>query len=84
MQAQAEQREIERQLSDVYDLRPQMEPSVRQLLHRDLTEHLSKTVAYNKNWLSVYGPLVKQSIKRAKAKAIQGVKAITHYFEKIK
>jgi hypothetical protein len=27
---------------------------------------------YNKNWLAVYGPLVKMSIKRAKAKVIQG------------
>jgi hypothetical protein len=80
LQAQAARREVERQLTDLYDLRNHMEPSVQRLLHQDLTEHLSKTVAYNKKWLSIYGPLVKQSIKRAKAKAIQGVKAITHYF----
>jgi hypothetical protein len=57
-----------------------MEPTVQQLLHRDLTERFSKTVAYDKNWLTAHGPLFKQSIKQAKAKAIQGVKLIKHYF----
>ena len=78
--AQAERRVVERTLIDLYDIRHQMEPSVQHLLHRDLTDHFSKTVAYNKNWLEVHGPLFKQNIKRAKAKAIQGVKSIKHYF----
>jgi hypothetical protein len=71
---------VERTLTDIYDLRNQMEPSVQSLLHRDISAHFSKTTAYNKNWLAVYGPLVKASVKRAKAKAIQGVKSIRHYF----
>jgi hypothetical protein len=79
-QAQAERRVVERTLIDIYDIRNQMEPSVQQLLHRDIAEHFSKTMAYNKNWLAVYGPLVKMSIKRAKDKAIQGVKSLRHYF----
>ena len=78
--ALAEQRVVDRMLIDIYDFRNQMEPSVRQLLHQDITDHFSKTVTYNENWLAVYGPLVKMSIKRAKAKAIQGVKSIRHYF----
>ena len=49
-------------------------------LIRTLPIFFSKTVTYNKNWLAVYGPLVKMSIKRAKAQAIQGVKSIRHYF----
>ena len=79
-QAQAERKLVERTLIDIYDMRTQMEPSVQRLLHRDLTDHFSKTVAYNKNWLAFHGPLVRQSIKRAKEKAIQGVKSIKHYF----
>jgi hypothetical protein len=79
-QAQAERRVVERTLIDIYDIRNQMEPSVQQLLHRDITEHFSKTMAYNKNWLAVYGPLIKMSIKTAKDKAIQGVKSLRHYF----
>ena len=78
--ALAERRVIDRTLIDIYDFRNQMEPSVRRLLHQDITDHFSKTVTYNKNWIAVYGPLVKMSIKRAKAKAIQGVKSIRHYF----
>jgi hypothetical protein len=80
LQMQAERRVVKRTLSDLYDYRNQMEPSVQQLLHRDLAEHFTKTVSYNKNWLAVHGPLIKQSIKRAKAKAIKGVKSIRSYF----
>ncbi|KAI2507020.1 hypothetical protein MHU86_7405 [Fragilaria crotonensis] len=77
---QAERREVDRMLADIYDARNQMEPSIQQLLCRDITEHSTKSVPYNKNWLAVYGPLVRQSIHRAKAKAIQGMKSITAYF----
>jgi hypothetical protein len=80
-QSQAERRVVERTLIDIFDIRTtHMEPSVQKLLHRDITEHFSKTMAYNKNWLAVYGPLVKMSIRRAKAKASQGVKSLRHYF----
>ncbi|KAI2499252.1 hypothetical protein MHU86_15239 [Fragilaria crotonensis] len=76
-QAQAERRVVERTLIDIYDIRHQMEPSVQELLNRDITDHFSKTLTCNENWLvAVYGPLVKQSVKRVKAKAIQGVKSI--------
>ena len=78
--AQAERREVERMLVDIYDVRNQMEPSVQKLLCRDITEQFAKPVTYNKNWIAVYGPLAKQSIKRAKARAIQGVKSLQHYF----
>jgi hypothetical protein len=78
--AHAERREVERLLVDIYDVRNQMEPSVQKLLCRDITEHFVKPVTYNKNWLAVYGPLAKQSIKRAKARAIQGVKSLQHFF----
>lgn len=77
---QAERREVDRMLVDIYDVRNQMEPSIQQLLCQDITEHFTKSVSYNKNWLAVYGPLVRQSIQRAKLKAIQGVKSIKSYF----
>jgi hypothetical protein len=79
-QALAERRIVERTLIDIYDLRNQMEPSVQHILCRDITEHFAKPVSYNRNWLAVHGPLFKLSIKRAKEKAIQGVKSIRHYF----
>jgi hypothetical protein len=61
-QAQVDRRVVERTLINIYDIGHQMEPSVQQLLHRDITEHFLKTMAYNKNWLAVYGPIVKMSI----------------------
>ena len=78
--ARAEREEVERTLRDIYDMRAQMEPSVQQLLCQDITTHFAKPLWYNKNWLAIHGPLVKQSIKRAKKKAIQGVRSIRQYF----
>ena len=72
--------EVERTLRDIYDLREQMEPSVQQLLCRDITDHFAKPLWYNRNWLAVHGPLVKKSVQRAKKKAIQGVRSIRQYF----
>jgi exonuclease III len=78
--ARAEREEVERTLRDIYDMRAQMEPSVQQLLCNDITNHFAKPLWYNKNWVAIHGPLVKTSIKRAKKKAIQGVRSIRQYF----
>ncbi|KAI2506424.1 hypothetical protein MHU86_8050 [Fragilaria crotonensis] len=43
--AQADRKMVERTLTDIYDLRNQMEPSVQSLLHRDISAHFSKTTA---------------------------------------
>jgi hypothetical protein len=75
-----EREEVERTLCELYDLKAQMEPSVQQVLCQDITDHFNKPLWYNKNWLAVHGPLVKQSIRRAQKKAIQGVKLIRQYF----
>ena len=68
VKARADREETERTLRDIYDLRDQMEPSVQQLLCRELTDHFAKPLWFNKNWLAIHGPLVKQSVKRAKKK----------------
>jgi hypothetical protein len=75
-----EREEVERTLRELYDLKEQMEPSVQQVLCQDITDHFNKPLWYNKNWLAVHGPLVKQSIRRARKNAIQGVKSIRQYF----
>jgi hypothetical protein len=80
MRARAEREETERTLRDINDLREQMEPSVQQLLCKDLTDHFAKPLWFNKNWLPIHGPLVKTSVRRAKKKAIQGVRSIRQYF----
>ena len=78
--ARADREEVERTLRDLYDLREQqMEPSVQKLLCQEITDHFAEPLWYNTNWLATHGPLVKQSIKRAKKKAIQGVRSIRQY-----
>jgi hypothetical protein len=56
-----------------------MEPSVQELFHDNVTEHLNKPNWFNKNWLAIHGPLAKASIKRVREKAIGGVKAIPYH-----
>ena len=81
--ARAEREEVERTLRELYDLREQMEPSVQQMLCKEVSDHFAKPLwGYNKNWLAIHGALVKKSIKRAKKKAtIQGVRSIKQYFK---
>ena len=77
--AQAAKTEVDRSLREIYDMRSQMEPSMQQVLCKDLREHFTKTTSYNQNWLAVYGPLVRDSIKRAKSRAVQNVRPITEW-----
>jgi hypothetical protein len=81
-QAKANREEVERSLRVIYDVRALMEPSVQTLLCKDITSHFSRTTRYNQNWLAVYGPLVRSSIRRAKERAIQNVRPITDWLRK--
>lgn len=65
---------------DIYDVASQLEPSVRALLHADISTHLEKPNWFNQNWLAIHAPLIKASLKRAREKAIVGVKSIRQYF----
>jgi hypothetical protein len=78
--ARAERTEVERNLREIYDIKSQLEPSVQQLLCQHITAHFSKPVWYNKNWIAIHAPLVTTSLKRAKARALQGVRSIRSYF----
>jgi hypothetical protein len=79
-QATAEIRNIQRDLRDIYDKKALMEPNVQELLYADMNAHMDKPPWFNRNWLAIHGPLAKASIKRARDKAIQGVKSIRQYF----
>ena len=79
-QAIAEVRNIQRDLRDIYDKKALMEPNVQELLYSDMNAHVDKPPWFNRNWLAIHGPLAKASIKRARDKAIHGVKSIRQYF----
>ena len=79
-QMQAEFQDVLRDLRDIYDKKPLMEPSIQKLLYPEVTDHLEKSTWFNKNWIAIHGPLAKASIKRAQERAIQGVRSIRQYF----
>ena len=78
-QAISAYRDVQRDLRDLYDNKVLMEPSVQELLYQDVTVHMNKPTWFNRNWLAIHGPLAKASIKRAREKAIKGVRSIRHY-----
>ena len=78
--AVAERRETTRQLNQIYHLRNHTEPSAQELLHNDIRDHLQQPPSMIRNWLSIHSSLFRQSIKRARSRAIQGTVSIRNYF----
>jgi hypothetical protein len=74
-QLAAELAETRRQLDNVYAQRTMMEPCVQELLLPDATHHSQHSLTTTKNWLAIHSPLFKESVRRVKAKAIQGVRS---------
>jgi hypothetical protein len=72
--------EVRRDLSDLYDQRNQMEPNVQELLYDTLEEHLEQPTWVTKNWLAMNSTTMRASIKRARKKAITGVRSLRQYF----
>jgi hypothetical protein len=78
--AAAERREVSRQLVEIYDMRNHMEPSAQALLCTSIREHLEQPPSVIENWISIYAPVFRTSIKRVKKNTIQGVRSIRTYF----
>ena len=69
-----------RKLRHIYAQRDFMEPSVRELLFDNVTEHETLPQHSITNWLAVHEDIFTQSIKRAAQRAIRGVRNIKSYF----
>jgi hypothetical protein len=72
--------EVRRDLSNLYDQRNHMEPNVQELLFDTLEEHFEEPTWVTKNWLSMNSTTMRASIKRARKKAITGVRSLRQYF----
>ncbi|KAI2503136.1 hypothetical protein MHU86_11327 [Fragilaria crotonensis] len=81
---QIETATIAREIRELHDARDQMEPSVQELLPRDVGEQLSQSNSINRNWLRIHGPTMRESIKRAKDLAIRGTRSIRSFFVPIR
>lgn len=82
--AEAERKEIRRQLQDIYQRRHDLEPRVQDLLFANVEQHYEVPTFITKNWLASHTGLIRESLRRVKAKAIQGVRSIRTYFNPIR
>ena len=78
---QALRREATRQLERIYRDRNLMEPQVQALLHDSPDDHAQHSVTTVRNWIATNRNLFKQSVRRVKTKALQGVRSIRTYFQ---
>jgi exonuclease III len=77
--AEATRRKVNQSLREIYDLRHQLEPSVRELLEEDVDVHHRRPTWVNQNWLAVHGPLVATSVRKFKNGVLRGVRSIRDY-----
>jgi hypothetical protein len=75
----AESKEVRRQLNDIYMRRQQLEPRIQDLLFEEVEQHYEVSTAVTKNWLRINSGLFRDSMRRVKTKAIQGVRLIRTY-----
>ena len=80
---QAARREVDTQLRALYESRYDMEPSVQQILETDVEQHVQRPVWLNRNWLAIHAPIVRESVRRVRERAIRGVRSIATYFRPV-
>jgi hypothetical protein len=77
---QAQRREVDRQLSDIYASRNFMEPEVQGLLEVEQEIHMQRPTHVTQNWLAMAGPVIRRSVRWVKKASLQGVRAVRSYF----
>ena len=77
--AKAEARETHRTLSELYDLRSRTDPHVQQLFHIDINVQLSRPIWLTQNWIAINGPLIRDNVRKATARAKAGMRSIRDY-----
>ena len=71
--AESERIDVRRQLQDMYQQKHHLEPRVQELLFDNVEQHYAVPTAITRNCLAINSGLVRESIRRVKAKAIQGM-----------
>ena len=78
---QAQRRETQRQLEEIYSQRSFMEPQVQALLLASPEAHTTQTVSTTRNWIATNRNVFKNSVRRVKTRAIRGMRSIQSYFQ---
>jgi hypothetical protein len=78
--AESERIDVRHQLRGIYHHKHHMEPRVQELLFDNVEQHYAVPTAITRNWLAIDTGLVRESMRRVKVKAIQGVRSIRTCF----
>ena len=78
---QAQRRETQRQLEEIYSQRNFMEPQVQALLLASPEAHRTQPVSTTRNWIATNRTVFKNSVRRVKTRVIRGMRSIRSYFQ---
>ena len=78
--AQAQRREVARQITEIYASRDLMEPEAAALLETNEDTHVQRPTHVTQNWLALAGPVIRKSVRRIKKVSLQGVRSLRSYF----
>jgi hypothetical protein len=82
---EANRRNTESALRLVYDSKEQLETAVQRLLFPEVHDHIQQHPTYTtRNWLQINGPVLRESLRRAKRRAVAGVRSIRSYFAPVR
>lgn len=68
------------QLRHIYSKRMEYLPGDRKFLFNTIEAHLTRKTSTILNWVTIYEPLFKDSIRKLKLNAVRGVSELTNYF----
>ena len=72
------------ELHRIYDHRARFEPDVQRLLFQDIQDHMQRPLGMTRMWLNINRPVFQASLRRAKKRAVQGVRSIKSYFAPVR
>jgi hypothetical protein len=73
----------EKELRAIYEDRELLLPADQDHLFEHVDIHLAKSTQSIQNWLNTYQPMFTDSIKKARRRAVDGVRSIRSYFAPI-
>ena len=71
---------LRRRIRNVYEQQHRVEPRLEPIFRSSMEQHLAKGEVYVQNWLAIHESLVHNSVARATARAIRGVRSLRTYF----
>ena len=78
--SQAQRREVDRQLTELYAARPFMESPVQALLEVNQEAQMQRPLRVTENWLAMAGPVIRKNVRKVRKVSLQGVRSLRAYF----